>query len=86
MPALNSVTPQRDVIELPISDELDINGWDLRKALGLLKRGNATLIEWVDAIVTDPALRPNHVRESGPTMTTELTFAEPPLYEPSGAT
>ncbi len=46
-----SVTPQRDVIELPISDELDINGWDLRKALGLLKRGNATLIEWLDSPV-----------------------------------
>jgi predicted nucleotidyltransferase len=46
-----SVTPHRDVIELPISDELDINGWDLRKALGLLRRGNATLIEWLDSPV-----------------------------------
>lgn len=45
------VSPQRDVIELPISDELDINGWDLRKALGLLKKGNATLIEWLDSPV-----------------------------------
>ena len=26
------VEPQRDVIELPISDELDISGWELRKA------------------------------------------------------
>ena len=26
----------RDVIELPIDDELDINGWDLKKALALL--------------------------------------------------
>jgi predicted nucleotidyltransferase len=40
-----------DVIELPISDELDINGWELRKALGLLKKGNATLIEWLDSPV-----------------------------------
>ena len=40
---------QRDVIELPISDELDINGWELRKALGLLRKGNATLIEWLDS-------------------------------------
>ena len=39
------VSPQRDVIELPISSVLDINGWELRKALGLLKKGNATLIE-----------------------------------------
>jgi uncharacterized protein len=46
-----SVIPARDVIELPISRELDINGWDLRKALGLLLKGNATLIEWLDSPV-----------------------------------
>ncbi len=45
------VSPQRDVIELPISDVLDISGWELRKALGLLKKGNATLIEWLDSPV-----------------------------------
>lgn len=45
------VSPQRDVIELPISSVLDINGWELRKALGLLKKGNATLIEWLDSPV-----------------------------------
>lgn len=43
------VFAQRDVIELPISNELDINGWELRKALGLLRKGNATLIEWLDS-------------------------------------
>lgn len=36
----------RDVIELPISDELDINGWDLQKTLRLLYRSNPTLFEW----------------------------------------
>lgn len=41
------VSSQRDVIEVPISGDLDINGWELRKALGLLKKGNATLIEWL---------------------------------------
>jgi hypothetical protein len=45
------VSAQRDVIEVPISDELDINGWELRKALGLLKKGNATLIEWLNSPV-----------------------------------
>lgn len=45
------VHAQRDVIELPISDVLDINGWELRKALGLLRGGNATLIEWLDSPV-----------------------------------
>ncbi len=36
----------RDVIELPINDELDINGWDLKKTLRLLYRSNPTLFEW----------------------------------------
>ncbi len=36
----------RDVIELPINDMLDINGWDLKKALQLLYAGNPTLFEW----------------------------------------
>lgn len=36
----------RDVIELPISDELDINGWDLDKTLKLLYRFNPGLFEW----------------------------------------
>lgn len=45
------VEPQRDVIELPIDDELDVCGWEWRKALGLLKRANPTLIEWLDSPV-----------------------------------
>lgn len=36
----------RDVIELPIEDELDINGWDLDKTLRLLRASNPTLFEW----------------------------------------
>ncbi|MBR4550543.1 MAG: nucleotidyltransferase domain-containing protein [Oscillospiraceae bacterium] len=36
----------RDVIELPIEDDLDINGWDLDKALRLLRNSNPTLFEW----------------------------------------
>ncbi|MFD2261883.1 nucleotidyltransferase domain-containing protein [Lacibacterium aquatile] len=45
------IDPQRDVIEEPLTEVLDINGWDLRKALGLLKKGNATLIEWLSSPV-----------------------------------
>ena len=36
----------RDVIELPIGGELDINGWDLDKTLRLLRASNPTLFEW----------------------------------------
>lgn len=38
--------PHRDVIELPINDLLDINGWDLQKTLQLLHKSNPTLFEW----------------------------------------
>lgn len=36
----------RDVIELPLEGELDINGWDLDKTLRLLRSSNPTLFEW----------------------------------------
>lgn len=36
----------RDVIEWQLDDVLDINGWDLQKALGLLHKSNPTLFEW----------------------------------------
>lgn len=49
LPWYLAVEQQRDVIEVPISGDLDINGWELRKALKLLKKGNATLIEWLDS-------------------------------------
>jgi predicted nucleotidyltransferase len=42
-----SVEPGRDVIEQPISGELDVSGWDLRKALQLLRDSNPTLLEWL---------------------------------------
>lgn len=39
--------PERDVIEGPIDEVKDFVGWDLQKALKLLMKGNAPLIEWV---------------------------------------
>ena len=39
--------PVRDVIEQPIDDLLDINGWDLQKALRLMYKSNPTLFEWL---------------------------------------
>lgn len=46
-----TVFPERDVIELPINEVYDVSGWDLRKALGLLRNGNATLEEWLSSPV-----------------------------------
>jgi predicted nucleotidyltransferase len=37
----------RDVIELPLDGGLDANGWDLGKALRLLLKGNAVIVEWL---------------------------------------
>lgn len=36
----------RDVIEWINDGVLDINGWDVKKALRQFARGNATLFEW----------------------------------------
>ena len=36
----------RDVIEWQLDEVLDINGWDLKKALQLLHKSNPTVFEW----------------------------------------
>lgn len=42
-----SIDDKRDVIEVPINDLLDINGWDIRKALKLFRKSNPPLLEWL---------------------------------------
>lgn len=42
-----SISDKRDVIELPINDVLDINGWDIRKALKLFRKSNPPMLEWL---------------------------------------
>ncbi|WP_152397487.1 nucleotidyltransferase domain-containing protein [Paenibacillus guangzhouensis] len=44
-----SIFDKRDVIERPINDLLDINGWDLRKALNLFRKSNPPLLEWLQS-------------------------------------
>lgn len=55
-----ALQPIRDVVERPIVDEIDLNGWDIRKALELLLKHNAVLSEWVDSpiryIADDPVV------------------------------
>ncbi len=43
------VERRRDVIEYPIVDEIDISGWDVRKALYLFTRTNGALLEWLNS-------------------------------------
>ena len=44
--------PKRDVIEVPLSGDLDVNGWDLAKALRLMLKGNAVVLEWLRSPIT----------------------------------
>jgi uncharacterized protein len=40
---------KRDVIERPITDDLDISGWDIRKALRLFAKSNPPFLEWLNS-------------------------------------
>jgi len=50
------LTPERDVIEVPINPVLDISGWDLRKAMNLANSGNSIVQEWL----TSPIIYRQH--------------------------
>ncbi len=67
------IDAQRDVIEVPISKDLDISGWELRKALQLLRRSNPTLLEWLDSPVV--------YREQAP-LTDSLRALIPDFFSP----
>jgi uncharacterized protein len=70
------VEEKRDVIERPINDELDISGWDLRKALKLLRKSNPPLLEWLSS--------PIIYQETGKTAD-ELRRAAAEFYSPISA-
>jgi uncharacterized protein len=40
---------RRDVIEYPIVDDIDLNGWDARKALRLFWKSNPAFVEWIQS-------------------------------------
>lgn len=39
----------KEQIDLPVNELLDVNGWDIRKALKLFRSSNATLYEWLQS-------------------------------------
>lgn len=43
---------RRDVIEYPIVDDIDLNGWDIRKALKLFWNSNPSFVEWIQSPIT----------------------------------
>jgi predicted nucleotidyltransferase len=40
-----SVQRRRDVLEYPLDGDLDVSGWDVKKALGLFAKSNPPLLE-----------------------------------------
>ena len=46
-----AVDAPRDVIEIPVDEIWDMNGWDLAKALRLLVKGNSNLLEWLHSAI-----------------------------------
>lgn len=46
-----SIDDQKDTLEFPINDVLDISGWDIRKALKLFRSSNAVIYEWLQSPV-----------------------------------
>lgn len=44
-----SIEGKKDVIEYPVTDLLDISGWDIKKALNLFKKSNPPLYEWLNS-------------------------------------
>ena len=49
-----SLTPGHDVIEAPIEDDINLNVWNIRKALRLLLKSNAVVSEWISSPIRRP--------------------------------
>ncbi len=69
------LVPGRDVIEQPIVDDIDLNGWDIRKTLGLLLKSNAVVSEWLSS--------PIRYRRDDPAATIFAALADA-LFDPRG--
>ncbi|WP_057912879.1 nucleotidyltransferase domain-containing protein [Peribacillus muralis] len=71
-----SIDKKRDVIELPINDLLDINGWELTKALRLFRKSNPPLHEWLNSGI---------VYYQAYSITDKLKEMSDKVYEPTAA-
>ncbi len=68
-----SIEDRCDTIDLPVDKVLDINGWDLRKALKLFKGSNSVIYEWIQSPIA---------YESGCNLTAELLTLANSYYSP----
>ncbi len=71
-----TIDQRRDTIERPITDDLDLAGWDLPKALGLYRKSNPPLAEWLGSPIV--------YREQG-TCAARLRELLPRYYSPVAA-
>lgn len=46
-----SVMPETEHLSFPISAELDVYGWDLKKVLRLMMKSNTTIFEWLQSSI-----------------------------------
>lgn len=53
-----SIDQKRDVIELPLDGLMDYSGWDLKKALQLLRKSNPPLLEWMQSPIVYKEVSP----------------------------
>lgn len=44
-----SLADRKDTLDFPINDKLDIGGWEISKALRLLWKSNAPILEWLQS-------------------------------------
>jgi uncharacterized protein len=49
LPWYLNIMENRDIIELPENNNIDVNGWDIKKALNLLHNSNPPLLEWLNS-------------------------------------
>ncbi len=68
-----SIYTKPDVIERPIQGVLDISGWDIRKALHLLRKSNPPLLEWLQSPI---------VYKEGHSITARMRALVPEYYSP----
>ncbi|WP_068084249.1 nucleotidyltransferase domain-containing protein [Polycladidibacter stylochi] len=73
-----SLEAKRDVIELPIDDELDISGWDLRKSFNLMLKSNPVLLEWLHSPIQYIWLE--HVCESMMAIAKQASYNKACIY------
>ena len=70
-----SIEPPPDTIDAADAGLLDINGWDIRKALRMAVRSNAVLLEWLAS--------PVRYRDAGTTPTRLLALARESCHLPA---